>query len=390
MPTVVLVHGTGTREESFSQMVRDVTASVDHARPDVDVIACSWGSHVGARLNANGGSIPLFAETSVSNQPSLALWEVLYRDPLHELRLMSLRPTTAASTFGASPTAAIDAQMSRLDDLLPSISAIRSDEFILPLLLAARDAVLSNELYRRASEASTGTLSDFRDSVARALVAITIQSIKNHETYHRIAADPDLRDEVVSGIQQQLADEELGLGSWLGACFKKVAAPLVTGFLSRRRGSLTDSVAPFPGDVLLYQARGEEIHSYIRTAIESATPPVILLAHSLGGIACVDLLVENRFPMVSHLITVGSQAPFLYEINALRSLRYGDRLPEHFPLWLNIYDLKDILSYVGANVFPGRVDDVLVDNRQPFPESHSAYWSNPSTWNAIFNRIDSE
>ena len=110
---------------------------------------------------------------------------------------------------------------------------------------------------------------------------------------------------------------------------------------------------------------------------------MLLLGHSLGGIACVDLLVREELPQVKLLVTVGSQAPFLHEINALPSLAYDQAMSEHFPPWLNIYDLRDFLSYVGGTVFPGRVQDVLVDSKQPFPESHSAYWSNPATWKAI-------
>jgi hypothetical protein len=107
------------------------------------------------------------------------------------------------------------------------------------------------------------------------------------------------------------------------------------------------------------------------------------LAHSLGGIACVDLLVKKRLEGVVKLITVGSQAPLLYELNALWSLAHGAPLPDSFPDWLNFYDKHDFLSYIGAGLFPGRTTDVLVDNGQPFPEAHSAYWSNPDVWKAI-------
>jgi hypothetical protein len=57
------------------------------------------------------------------------------------------------------------------------------------------------------------------------------------------------------------------------------------------------------------------------------------------------------------------------------------------PNWLNVYDPRDLLSYVGAPLFPGRVEDVEVDNRQPFPPSHSAYWANPQVWDAIVSRL---
>jgi pimeloyl-ACP methyl ester carboxylesterase len=110
---------------------------------------------------------------------------------------------------------------------------------------------------------------------------------------------------------------------------------------------------------------------------------VTLLAHSLGGIACVDALIEEAIPGVERLVTVGSQAPFFYEIDALSALPYGKPLPDQFPAWLNIYDSRDFLSYIAAGVFPDRVTDKRVDNRQPFPLVHSAYWCNAAVWQHI-------
>ena len=101
----------------------------------------------------------------------------------------------------------------------------------------------------------------------------------------------------------------------------------------------------------------------------------------------MDLLIEEPCEGVELLVTAGSQAPFLYEIGALQSLATGQPLPERFPRWLNLYDRRDFLSYVGEKVFPGRVRDVEVNNRQPFPESHSAYWTNPAVWDAIFREL---
>jgi len=134
---------------------------------------------------------------------------------------------------------------------------------------------------------------------------------------------------------------------------------------------------------LLYQARGAGIRRVIADTIRTCPDDVVILAHSLGGIACVDLLVKKYHPQVKMVVTVGSQAPLLYEIGALTSLHYGEPLPYWFPPWLNIYDLADFLSYVGAPLFPGRVRDAQVDNGQPFPQAHSAYWTNQKVWDEI-------
>jgi len=93
--------------------------------------------------------------------------------------------------------------------------------------------------------------------------------------------------------------------------------------------------------------------------------------------------VTEQLKNVKRLITVGSQSPLIYEIDSLTSLRYGKKLPCHFPRWLNVYDTQDFLSYVGAKVFPGRVEDFEVQSRQPFPQSHSAYWTIPELWKKV-------
>ena len=129
----------------------------------------------------------------------------------------------------------------------------------------------------------------------------------------------------------------------------------------------------------------------IKRAIEHAPgEAVTVLAHSLGGVACVDLLaMEDLDGRVDQLITVGSQAPFFYECGALASVEHPKTLPGHFPRrWLNIYDPWDLLAYRAAKVFPQHASDVEVSNGQPFPFAHSAYWSNSKVWDAIGTWLD--
>jgi pimeloyl-ACP methyl ester carboxylesterase len=142
-----------------------------------------------------------------------------------------------------------------------------------------------------------------------------------------------------------------------------------TRYLTRKRGAISDQASPSAGDVLLYEVHGDRIRRFIADAIANAPGPVTLLTHSLGGIACVDLLASTPQEKVTGLITVGSQSPFLYEIDCLPCVPWGQKLPPGFPKWLNIYDERDLLSYIGEGVFPGQIEDFKVDNGQPFPES---------------------
>jgi hypothetical protein len=86
---------------------------------------------------------------------------------------------------------------------------------------------------------------------------------------------------------------------------------------------------------------------------------------------------------ITGLITVGSQAPLLYELGALRSLKRGQSLPDGFPPWINLYDPNDMLSYVGEKLFPGRVRDIEVRSGDLPLAAHSAYWNCNETWTAI-------
>jgi len=99
-----------------------------------------------------------------------------------------------------------------------------------------------------------------------------------------------------------------------------------TRYVRERRNALNAAAAMPLGDVLLYQTNGAKIRSFILSKIQSCPPPVTIVAHSLGGIACVDLLALQDIPDVDGLVTLGSQSSFMHEIGSLSSLRPGQAL----------------------------------------------------------------
>ena len=240
--------------------------------------------------------------------------------------------------------------------------------------------------YRAALDAASEALGEDRAAIARAIIAkaltLAARTDVSVEVPVRAAVDRELRDAIETTLIEALGGRERSIGGWVKGQLLGVVCRIGSSYTARRRGAITDAAHPAAGDILLYQACGKAIGDCILEEIRKAPSPRIIVAHSLGGIACVDLLAATAVD-VDLLVTVGSQAPFLYEIDALRSLRYGEPLPAHFPRWTNIYDLRDFLSYIGAGLFPARVTDVEVDNGQPFPVSHSAYWSNPAVWQAV-------
>ncbi|QKQ72313.1 hypothetical protein [Nostoc sp. TCL240-02] len=390
MTTVIFVHGTGIREREYNETFQVIEQKIYAQRPDIKVAPCLWGA-LGARFNDNRASVPLedatLALSSGEEDADIVLWGQLYRDPLYELRLLSLKPIESGNPFGEEPG---DILQSRVASLTPvsQLQAKLQEAGIAEVFEPAREAVIRSEPYEQALlTVSESDLSEHYAPIARAVVAQAMFISEQQEEFPPILTDAQLRDDVVELLTLALGEAELGLGGWLLKPFVELAQHGGTNYVRGNRLELTDKISPMPGDILLYLTRGEKIREFIKQQIEQAEPPVVLIAHSLGGIACVDLLVQQQLSQVELLVTVGSQAPFLYEINALYSLEYGQLLPEHFPEWLNIYDLRDFLSYVGKNIFPERVQDVRVDSRQPFPRSHGAYWTNAKTWEAIISRL---
>jgi hypothetical protein len=392
MSTVVFVHGTGVRREQYLRTFSVIEKRIQAARPDVTVTPCLWGDALGARLQADGRSIPIYETTlalggELPADDEVVRWERLYDDPLFELKLLTLLPpdptvnpwTTGHGSAISDALATVRRAAEVQDALVTAGLAEVFDEAV--------SSVLKSDMFQDAVR-RIGDLSEgLRDPVARAVVAEAIALCRQSGIDPLASTDPVVRDAAVRAVAAELGEDELGLGGWLTRQVFRFVAPLATSRVRDRRGAITLVTYPVPGDILVYQAAGRRIREFIAGVVEAATPPVVLLSHSLGGIACVDLLVERPLPQVELLVTVGCQAPFLYEIGALSSLEFGHPLPSHFPSWLNIYDLRDFLSYVGAGVFPDRVQDILVDSRLPFPQAHSGYWTNPTTWSAILPRV---
>jgi hypothetical protein len=402
--TILFVHGTGVRADGYIATLRTIERQlVGRGRPAVEVRGCFWGEAAGAKLLAGGASIPGYGEsggtTPSETDQVLALWSVLYTDPWYELRLLRNRPSSGPAGFGQEPPAAVLRRTVHAfvpsDDVADAFREVGLGAYLHDALAALRAAP---ELADAVATAPPEPL-EHRRAIARAVVAWTL--IRAQDAGEP-ALDGATRDHLVLTLTSALRGEGLGVGEWLLRPVKGLALRMVTSKLTGDRGSLSDAAAPTAGDILRFLAHGDDAREYVRAQIEAihrgaagdadtsdnapaADEPdsIYLLAHSLGGIICADLLVRGKVPGVAGLITVGSQAPFMYEIGAFPGLSHPSPLPDHMPRWLNVYDRRDILSYIADPVFPGRASDVQLDNGQPFPQSHSAYWTNPALWAAI-------
>jgi hypothetical protein len=383
--TLLFVHGTGVRGVSYAATLRQIVLGVQRQGLDVDVRGCYWGGSQGARLRLGGGSVPGYASAG-GHDPTevdemMALWSVLYTDPWYELRLLRNFPSSGPFPFGQEPPSE---QLRRSiagfvpsEELKGQLVAASLDHFLEEALVAIQAAPEFDQAVATAPAAPLV----HRQAIARAIVAFALVA---REEVGQPPPDGATRDEIVERITSELHGFGMGVSDFLVRPLKGLALRLVTRKLTGDRGSITDAAAPTAGDVLRFLARGDHARAFIKQSIsDCGGGPLVIVAHSLGGIMCTDLLIREAIPQVSALVTVGSQAPFFYEIGALPSLEPPQPLPVHFPRWLNIYDRRDLLSYVGAEVFENRVTDRRVDNGQPFPQSHSAYWANADVWKAV-------
>jgi hypothetical protein len=389
MATILFVHGTGVRRAAYDQtfaLLADALRQHDIG-PRLD--RCTWGDVLGAtRPQRSVPGMGAGAVAVAALQEDERRWALLIDDPFIELRVLAARTDARPLPPGAI-AAARDTANAAADRVLDyavggsprATLAAWGLEDIWPAAWAAfTDGA---ELVRAAFQASSGDIGEPGRDAARAATAylLLFAADDGHALPRR-----EHRDAFVTALADDMRVLVAGLPGFLKSFFTKAALGVATRAGVAHRAAMSENAGPVAGDILVYQARGAAIRQYVKERVLDAKDDVYLLAHSLGGIACVDLLVEDASlgGKVRGLITVGSQAPLFHEIGALVSLEPGTQsLPEHFPPWLNVYDESDFLSYLGTPVFGDDVKDVRVDSRQPFPLSHGAYWSNPETWAAI-------
>ncbi|OLZ64774.1 hypothetical protein AVW11_18110 [Streptomyces amritsarensis] len=418
----LFVHGTGVRRARHDRLFALVGERLTARFPDAAVDSCYWGDRFGATLGSGGRSVPgLKPAAGAAPHPSdgidaeTAEWALLLADPLCELRVLAEAgwPAGAGGGGGAGAGAWDDAVeddpfampgvqaagtrvLATLAGLPPApphtgdeLGALLHGTGLAADFPAALEAAARSAEAARAAERATGDpqARELATALARAVAAGALAAA---------GAEAECtgaeRDRLVELLTTRLGGDARVPGARAAAFLGRLALRVTTQpLLNARRGSLTAGATPALGDILRYQARGHELREFLHARIAADPGPTVLIGHSLGGIALVDLLAlaaarGEAVPGAELLVTVGSQAPFLYELGALTALEAGAKLPYGFPRWLNVYDRQDVLSYLAAPVFPGdpRVTDHEIASRQPFPACHSAYWKQ----DALYERIE--
>ncbi len=404
MGSIIFVHGTGVRQDGYEKSFQAIDASL---KLDGFLLRrCVWGEVHGSRLLQGGGSIPGYSGRSSSAQPDddVLKWTLLYQDPDFQLEQLKEQ---GDRELPPRMRARWREEQARVAAWQPSSNFT---EVIEPCGLGqqwqkAFEAVAKSDTWEGIFPPRDRGVEEFLPEFCRCAA----ESIMARTTLAALAAGvsipaADIRDRIVNAFLDDLGIRVRGLRDWFGAlgrATKRILLPVYAAgdyAVSRVvttplvRNFITDLSLEAIGDILFYQARGARIRDFIEAEIEKAEPPVFLLAHSLGGIACVDLLAlkEDVRRKVHGLITAGSQSPLFYEMNCLVSLPRTQEtpspgLPGDFPPWLNFHDPNDYLSYAARRAFHDhdRITDREVTSRQPRVMAHSAYWSQEKLWTEV-------
>lgn len=359
-------------------------------RPGYKVDPCLWGETEGTSLLAAGNSIPkLWGQqrdtlgAGVTKAGDLrdpediraAVWTILEIDPLAELD--DLAKSSGRQLFNSSVSAndvaaAFRTAVSGDARVAAALELAGLEHVAAPSL----EALVVTPVFQQLIGNPSIDVVDHIAPLSRALVAISMNEL-DEQLGAKASIDGSHRDEVVAALIDALGGDSRGIGTTALSSAGRLLLHLgILSPLEKHRAALVPKAVPAMGDVLKYLVRGEGLRTRLRACIADSDEDVVVLGHSLGGIAAVDLLVEEDIRQVVRLVTVGTQVGMLYEIDALPGLKFGQRPPNSFPRWDNIVDPRDLLAYSSQAVFPEFATDHYIDNKAPFPRNHSAYFGN--------------
>jgi hypothetical protein len=372
---LLFVHGTGVRRAGYDESIAKIQRRLREAGSGIELVECFWGETHGAASDVSR-SIPRYGATGGRNvvADDEFRWTVLLYDPTVEMRQLVI---PKRKPLGNSQDGREEIRLRHLSlpaQALPCFAEGGLDQ----LVAGAVDSVQAD--YSRLLRDDPDVLApgDLATVMARATVARVLRLADERDL---AAPAPERRNELIEAVNAHLVEGNRGAVASALKTAAWLAGPLLAGY----RGKLTDMVRDAFGDILRYQARGAALRRLIADKLAAVSnDQVVILAHSLGGIASLETLVEHQPGNVAALITFGSQAPLLYELGALSTLPSGKLLPAAMPYWLNFYDLDDPLSYVANPVFPGKVSDYQVNSGSDFLGAHSAYLDSDQMWTQIF------
>lgn len=197
----------------------------------------------------------------------------------------------------------------------------------------------------------------------------------------------------LQAVVASIRDSAVRLGDELRRFGTRARGPLDSIFM-KMRAPMHRGLATFLGDVFVYFRQREQHRRPIVDVITAdlslaaankrqTGEPLIVVAHSMGGIIMYDLLTSSLSNLeIDVLVTVGSQIAVIEELKLFDSSdpaipRASQRKvpkPKNVSRWLNVFDTTDILGFAASGVFEG-VNDYAFSTGHAW--AHGGYFVEP-------------
>lgn len=183
---------------------------------------------------------------------------------------------------------------------------------------------------------------------------------------------------------------------------RNIASTIAFGAI---RDVASPAIAFFLGDVFAYLREGDlraRIRQVIRAdlleahaASKSGGGPVVVVAHSMGGVIAVDMLqdiADAGLPpdlSIAALFTVGSQPGLFKAVGGLAGKSGADGRalrPESVKAWFNVFDPIDPLAFRADPTFSG-VEDLVFDSITGLATAHTSYFARPQFFARFRKRV---
>jgi hypothetical protein len=203
---------------------------------------------------------------------------------------------------------------------------------------------------------------------------------------------------LVSGLRDVVGRVIGALDNLLGSLTSEAVGALNQAV----RGALATATALSLGDIVAYRDTGngaairQRVIERARKGGIDAAQPIIVLAHSLGGLVVLDMLQKGDL-QAKRLVTFGSQPAMFHVLKQLPSLApyapgSSTRVSPNIASWTNLWHPMDVLGFVASPVFALADGSAPTDIQIDTPLStivgdkfwmHSAYWDNDALVDAV-------
>src|ERR1035438_2920741 len=229
MASVIFVHGTGVREASYNTTFAVIRGELQAEKPLLDILDCRWYEHCGVTLHFDGASIPTYATARAvgavpGSEEDMAVWSLLYEDPLYELRMFAVRGGGAKELppGKAPPWTGLQNAVNRLI-VSAEMQQSLARSGLAPYWPQAFTLVRSSGVTADAIKTVGSAASEHRTAIARAIIATTIQLALDHDVP---PPSGEVRDALVAHVVTSLGGEERFVGKWFKDQLKGVAAKI--------------------------------------------------------------------------------------------------------------------------------------------------------------------